>query len=80
MEWINRVLQSLIDRNPDEQFSLIAERLRMRPMADELTKAVQELNRNDPDTTALAQHAKQLKELAKQWRKAVKQAGKTLCL
>jgi hypothetical protein len=80
MEWTNRELQSLIDRNPDERLSLIAKRLRMRPMADELTKAMQELNRNDPDTTVLAQHAKQLKELAKQWRKGVQQAGKTLCL
>ena len=80
MEWTNRELRSLIDRSPDEQLSRTAERLRVRPIADELIKAMQELNRNDSDTTALAQHAKQLKELVRQWRRGVKQAGKTLCL
>lgn len=80
MERTNRELRSLIGRSADEQLSRIAERLRVRPIADELIKAMQELNRNDSDTTALAQHAKQLKELVKQWRRGVKQAGKTLCL
>ena len=58
----------------------MVDRLRTDTIADELAKITREMNRDVPDATALARQAKQLKELAKHWRRSVKQTGEAFSL
>lgn len=80
MEWSSQMIQSVIVRGHDEQFAELRNRLRTEPVNQDVTEITQELRREVPNATAVARQAKQLKERAKQWRKAVKRAAEKLCL
>lgn len=80
VEWTAQALVSLVGQNRDQQFAQLAARLQTQPMADELTRTIQEVNRNVVNAAILAREAKQVKQLARDWRQGVEQASEVLCL
>ena len=80
VEQSNRAMWALLLRNPAVELKQVADRLQTEPIAEAVTKIEQELNRDIPDATTVVREAKHLKELVKQWRKGVQQAGGNFCL
>jgi hypothetical protein len=80
MESTTGELQLLILRMPTEQLAQLGERLRTDSLGENLSKVTQELNRDLPGANKLAQYAKQIEQLASEWRKNVKRAAEKLCL
>lgn len=76
----SRNFQPLLARNREPGSSLLELQLRTEPLAEVMTHAGQQLDRESPNAAAVARVAEELKDAAKHWRKTLERTGEALCL
>lgn len=80
VEKSSHALWVLLRRNLTEETYALAEPLDTETISETLATLEEQLDDPNPDWAALAQEAKQLRELVKGWENGVKKAGNVLCL